>query len=456
MIHNLKTSTLDAAVWLICNFVGLLYFIEIRSRMALWRLIAKRSLNQPGQKRIAFVSNWFGDNIIGGAENACLSLVRGMAEDSEYEVHVFTTTLQDFSHDWNQKFHEEGCSKHKDGYFVHRFDSPSVDRRFFHRLNGSKLMGDNIAPLERSQRPPVTLFEQYYFLKHMIFSPDLFKSLASNFNQFEHFVFMPYMFSSAVFGSEIVREKSIHIPCLHKERYVFCHAYKKMLQSSALNLYHVHSEMLFANQIYELHPDRQVVFGVQVDTNPPQGNADRFLKKYDIAGPYIIYVGRKVVGKNVPLMVDHFRRYVADTCSSLKLVMLGDGDLSYDDENIVEIGFVSIEDKVDAIAGAQALIQPSTNESFSIVLMEAWLQNRPVIVNGNCSVTFDHCLASEGGYSFVDYKSFKDSLDSCLKSSLKREEMGKRGRQYVLENYSKSSIQTKFRSALLKTETCKI
>ena len=69
---------------------------------------------------------------------------------------------------------------------------------------------------------------------------------------------------------------------------------------------------------------------------------------------------------------------------NLKLVLIGGGDINIPEDikdKVVDLGFLDIQDKYDACAGSVCLCQPSKNESFSIVIMESWLCERPVLVN---------------------------------------------------------------------------
>ena len=83
-----------------------------------------------------------------------------------------------------------------------------------------------------------------------------------------------------------------------------------------------------------------------------------------------------------------------------------------------------------------ALCQPSLYESFSIVLMESWLQGRPVLVHADCPVTSEHVATSGGGFTFHDYASFRDMLNYLLDNPTVADEAGQRGRSYVLEHYN--------------------
>ena len=51
---------------------------------------------------------------------------------------------------------------------------------------------------------------------------------------------------------------------------------------------------------------------------------------------------------------------------------------------------------------ATALINPSRHESLSLVLLEAWVCDVPVIVSSLCDVTVGQCARSDGGFS-VDF-----------------------------------------------------
>ena len=102
---------------------------------------------------------------------------------------------------------------------------------------------------------------------------------------------------------------------------------------------------------------------------------------------FILYAGRKEAGKNVPLLIDFFARYKKHRKNELKLVLIGSGTIEIPSENrsdIIDLGFVPLQDKYDAYAAATFLCQPSLNESFSIVIMESWLCKSPVLVHAKC------------------------------------------------------------------------
>ena len=71
----------------------------------------------------------------------------------------------------------------------------------------------------------------------------------------------------------------------------------------------------------------------------------------------------------------------------LDLVLIGSNVLPIPKHpRIRHLGFLSDEDKFDALAAADVLIMPSRFESLSMVALEAWALGKPVLANGHCDV----------------------------------------------------------------------
>ncbi|HRE28193.1 MAG TPA: glycosyltransferase, partial [Anaerolineales bacterium] len=86
---------------------------------------------------------------------------------------------------------------------------------------------------------------------------------------------------------------------------------------------------------------------------------------------------------NVHALVEYFSAYKQTRGGDLKLVLTGDGALrnAISHPDLVFTGYLSDQMLQDAIAGAVALCQPSLMESFSIVIMQAWILGVPVLVH---------------------------------------------------------------------------
>ena len=116
--------------------------------------------------------------------------------------------------------------------------------------------------------------------------------------------------------------------------------------------------------------------------------------------------------------------------------------------DILDLGFVTPQNKADAYAAALVLCQPSLLESFSLVMMEAWLAGAPSLVHGRCAVTRDHCLASNGGLFFDDYFEFAEALDLLARDEALRRRMGEAGRAYVLAHYTWDRVTDNYLAVL--------
>ena len=171
-----------------------------------------------------------------------------------------------------------------------------------------------------------------------------------------------------------------------------------------------------------------------------------------VLDPFILYAGRKAPEKNTPLLVEYFARYkLTHPASPLTLVLIGPGGVRIPGRlstDILDLGFVSPQEKADAYAGALALCQPSLLESFSLVMMEAWLAGTPALVHGRCRVTRDHCLASNGGLYFEDYFEFVEAMEALAGDAALRGRMAAAGRAYVLANYTWDRVTDNYLAVL--------
>ena len=177
---------------------------------------------------------------------------------------------------------------------------------------------------------------------------------------------------------------------------------------------------------------------------PAKIDPDHFRKKNNVDN-FIIYVGRIDESKGCKELFDFFLRYKKDTQSNIKLVLLGNPVMEVPKHTeIVSLGFVSEQDKFNGIKAAKLLLMPSRYESLSMVIMESWLCNNAVLVNGNSEVLKGHCKKSNGGLYYYNYEEFKECLDLLLNNIPLRSQMGKNGRKYIEKNYGWDIIESKY------------
>lgn len=369
--------------------------------------------------KIAFVIPWYGKDIPGGAESECRETALHL-KDYGVNVEILTTCIKDSFSDRDKSFHKEGVEL-LEGLTVRRFGVKERNRK------------NDLYPRET-----------------MINSPKLYKYIEGFCNDYDFFIFIPYLFGTTYLGSKACKGKAILIPCLHDENCAYMGMYKDVFQQAKGIIFHSMAEQRLAKRLYgDALNGILLGGGIDIDFS---SDGQRFLHKYSIRSPFILYAGRKDPGKNTPLLVDHFCRYKERNADNgLKLVFMGSGDVSIPRryrKDIMDMGFVPVQDKYDAYSAALCLCQPSLNESFSIVIMESWAAGTPVLVHGGCEVTKDFCTESNGGLYFSSYAEFAECIDFLMNNPHIHADMGLNGRNYVREHFSWDRIITRLISIL--------
>jgi hypothetical protein len=115
---------------------------------------------------------------------------------------------------------------------------------------------------------------------------------------------------------------------------------------------------------------------------------------------------------------------------------------------VLDLGFFRPGTMNGALAAASALVQLSIHESFSLVIMESWLQRRPAIVHADCAVTRGHVERSGGGWAVGGYAEFAAALDAILAAPELADQRGAAGHTYVRREYSWEAVLHKFHEAV--------
>lgn len=384
----------------------------------------------PAPGSLAFVCPRYGTEVLGGAER----VVREMAEQlvrRDLPVEVLTTCTIDH-HTWANEY-EPGHTV-INGVPVRRFPIELGNLRVQRRIG--EIIGAG---------GPTTLSQQEVWLNEGARSAGLYHYLLDEHHRYHTIVLTPYMFWTTYACSQVASSKSILRPCLHDENFARLAIYRRMFRDVRGITFNSEPEARLARELFDL-PERWSVVGEGVEVASDHA-PERFRQKFGISEPFVLYAGRREWGKNLELLIDAFAHYRTRTDRPLKLVLLGKGAIQFPNEiedSIVDLGFVSDQDKADAMAAATVLCQPSLWESFSRVLLEAWLAGTPTLVFGGCDVTVHHVRTSRGGLIFDDGGSFEVALDLLLDSDQLRAEMGRNGRRYVLEGFTWDQVMERF------------
>lgn len=375
-------------------------------------------------KKIGFVTPWYGENIPGGAEMELRGIVTHLYE-SGIELEVLATCVKEFGSDWNVDYYKEGVEI-INGIVVRRFPVRKRNTAAFDEVN-YKLIN----------QMRVTDEEEEIFMQEMVNSPKLYQYMQEHQNEYGLFVFIPYMFGTTYFGIQVCPKKSVLISCFHDESYIYLDVFQNVFRQLKGIIFLAKPEQELANRVFDLSNVNQGLLGAGVDSQYTS-RPNNFLNKYGINYPFILYAGRKDEGKNVHTLIKYFAEYKKRNQNSFKLLLIGGGNINIPKESksdIIDMGFIPIQDKFDAYAAAELLCQPSKNESFSLVIMESWLSRKPILVHEDCLVTKNFAVESKGGLYFKNYFEFEGCINFYMDNPKIARQMGENGRKYVLKNF---------------------
>ena len=121
-----------------------------------------------------------------------------------------------------------------------------------------------------------------------------------------------------------------------------------------------------------------------------------------------------------------------------------------DDPAIVHLGFLSEQEKWDALAACDLLFMPSPYESLSMVTLEAWWAGRPVLANARCAVLRGQCHRSNAGLYYSGFDEFTEALALLESDAGLRAALGRNGRSYFDANYTWDLIERKYLDLLAR------
>ena len=385
-------------------------------------------------QKIGFVIPWYGENDPDGIEMELHELVAHL-QRAGTETEILTTCIKNAQGDWNQNYYAAGTAL-VDDVLVRRFPVEERDRAAFEQVRKKLYAGQHLS-----------LAEEQTYIEETVNSPQLYEYLTAAQHEYSRYVFLPYAFGTTFFGIQCVPEKSVMIPCFQEEPPLYLRLFRQEYVRTSGMIYHTVPEMELAGRVYDFTATSQICMGAGVDTEI-QADGAHFRQAYHMDRPFLLYVGRKDGEKNLPLLLRYFAEFKRRQPDSfLQMVLLGIGTANIPvsiRDDVYDLGFVTEQDKYDAMAAALALCQPSEHERFAPVLMESWLCGRPVLVSAKCAVTRHFVRHFNGGLYFRDYFEFEGSVQYLLTHPDIADQLGKNGGQFVREQFGWSEIIRKY------------
>ena len=331
-------------------------------------------------KKVGLIVQRYGEQVNGGAE----VLARMVAEKLvlKYDITVLTSQALDY-HFWEPEL-PEGESE-ENGVKIIRFNhKPKSAAKIVHRLNRRyrgrllyqkfyRFIGSPSWYLKFLPNAAVTEKDGLLWVENQ--GPatyGLIKYLEENKNEYDAFIFITYLYYPTVAGLLVVPDKSIFIPTMHDEQPAYFPIFKKLMRAPRSLMFLTASEKKFSNDLFDIANIRQDIMSIGIDKVDERKDIE-VIKKFNIVGKYIVYVGRIDAAKGCKDLLNFFTKFIGQNEATLTLVLAGKNMIEIvEHKNIKYAGFVSDHEKEQLMKHAEALIIPSKYESLSLVVLESF------------------------------------------------------------------------------------
>jgi glycosyltransferase involved in cell wall biosynthesis len=379
--------------------------------------------------KLAVVVQRYGAEINGGAEQHARYIAERMAKHGEVEV--VTTCARDYV-TWRNELPAGTETVH--GIPVRRFpvsrerNPAEFGRRSRRVFDETHSIGDELAWLD-SEGPA---------------SPAMLDYLARAADSFDYILLFSFRYYHAWHGARRLASKAVLVPTAERDPAVALAIFGPVLRGVRGIMYNSHEERAMIQAAARNEHVPGVVVGVGSEV-PARTDPARFRRRHKIDRPFAIYIGRIDENKGCAELFEYFQRYARTFPRGLDLALIGKAIIPVPSHHrIHHLGYLSDEDKFDALAAADLLIMPSYFESLSMVALEAWALGRPVLANGRCDVLKGQCIRSNAGLYYESYEEFAETLYSLESNGPLNVRLGRNGREYFARHYAWPVIEKKY------------
>ncbi len=383
-----------------------------------------------GKLKLAFVVQRYGAEIAGGAEYHCRLIAELLSDHAE--VSVFTTCALDYV-EWENHYPEGETVLN--GVRVRRF---KVERQ--RDILRFAALSEKIQSPTHSGED-----EEAWMDAQGPYSPELRDHVArvAAADVYDALIFFSYRYWTTCRTLKRSRTPAIMAPTAEDDGLYRLGLFRPVFDATTQFAFNsVEERHMLETAVGRALPGEVVGVGSAL---PAAVEGAAFRKRFGIEGPFLLYVGRIDLNKGCPELFEHFLRYLKETGSNLNLVLIGRALLELPhDESIKALGFLGDGDKWNALDACMALAIPSRLESLSMVTLEAFFAERPVVANASCAVLRGQCRRSGGGLYYSNYDEFREILERLERDSSLRARMGRAGRAYFEQHYAWPVILEKY------------
>jgi len=201
------------------------------------------------------------------------------------------------------------------------------------------------------------------------------------------------------------------------------------------------------NKIFGVKKDKiEVIYEGVEDYNKIVIDETKLNERVKIAGPYFLFIGTLEPRKNIVRLIEGFAGFLKDSANkNFKLILAGKRGWKYEPifatieklglrDNVIYLGYITLEEKVYLLKRAIALTYPSLYEGFGLPIIEAMNLGVPIITSNIASIpelVIDNALLIDP----YDAEAIKEAMKKITTDSQLRESLAKKG-QGIAQNFS--------------------
>ncbi|MGZ3449185.1 MAG: glycosyltransferase family 4 protein [Polyangiales bacterium] len=372
------------------------------------------------KKKFTFVVSRYGEEILGGAEKHARDIAEHLAEKG-HDVRVLTSCAKHYN-TWANEL-PEGTSQ---------LNGVEVER---HRLPIRRLVGvDDVLKAIACALPSSKSLAKAWYAAAGPIAPSIVRRAEEETRARD--LVIHFSLQSWITAKSFDRApRAALVPVVHDEPPTYLARSAELLRKPAVIIANTEEEWTRIRGVAGPRVAPGVIVATGQSEAPPLDPSFRA----PIEGRYLLILGR--MSKAKPAIETWKKLHALDP--SLKLLAVGEVHPAFAQiPGIVSMGFVDDATRWQLMRRATALVNPSRHESLSLVLLEAWACEVPVIVSSLCDVTVGQCARSGGGFAvdFTAPEAAARTIAAKLRETAAMAEMGPLGHAYVSKRYAWSRI----------------
>lgn len=370
----------------------------------------------------------YGGDAVGGAEKAMRMIAERLVAWHGWQVEVFTTCATS-ALTWEDVV-APGTAEYR-GVTVHRFESESGRDPEWGLVAGR---------VEQSPTTVDAIGQRLFVDRQGPVCPDALD--AAEASDADLVAFSPYLFHPAVRGVPRLGARAVLHGAAHDEPALHLDIMQEMYAAAGALSYYTDAERHLAERLFPVRHKPSVTLGLGIDEPDTSGDGAVARQTFGIGDrPFVVCVGRVENGKGARALDRFFREYKRRRPGPLALVFVGPANERLDPHaDVIVTDVVDEATKHALVAESLVSISPSAMESFSMVILEAWVAGTPVLVNAQCGATVEHAARGRGGLWFDGYPSFEVALDRLLADQQLRATLAANGAAYTAEQFTWTAV----------------